>query len=116
MASEGYDDLLQHVVESMPVRTRALGRRHIEELVRDVVWHWPVDELAGLLGDEPQRRRVIGRLTDRIARQRTHTGKKRHGSMLLLFALSTVISLVFQWWLSRRNTPAAGFIGLGRQR
>ena len=116
MENSGCSALLQHVCDGMPIRTRVLGRHKIEELLLDVVYRWPVDELSRCMGDGDQQQRVLDRLRDRVGRQRLPRGEKRYGSVLLLFALSTIISLAFQWWLHRRNKPESAFMGQGRER
>jgi hypothetical protein len=67
------------------------------------VREWPSEQLrecAGL-GDEKD---VLRQLEERVSRgySQKNAQSDRYGcGVLLLFVLSTCISLLFQWWLSR---------------
>ena len=102
-----YDDLYQYVFARMPVRTACMGRDSIKRLVDDLAYKWPVRQLTSCMGEEDRQRLVLRRLRERTV------ANKRYGSVLLLFALSTVISLIFQWWLHHRHTTKALAVGVG---
>lgn len=107
MSGSHYDDICQYVCDRMPIRTRCMGRGNINALVRALAYRWPVRELTSCLGRDDGQRRVLRRLAERTA------SEKKYGSVLLLFALSTIISLIFQWWLHHRHTAKSLAVGVG---
>lgn len=87
------DELVQYVCERMPIRARLLGREKVASVVEAAVRQWPGAMLVRL-NESGQRTMVDG-----VAR--SLSGEKRFGSVLLLWSLSVIISLVWQWWLTR---------------
>lgn len=92
------DELVDHVCARMPVLARMVGRSRIGEIVQDSVAAWPSGELAAAEYDEPVRKRLLARVREHVVRE------KRYGNpILIMWAISIVINLVWQWWLSRRE-------------
>jgi len=87
------EELVDYVCARLPVRSRIVGKDRIKSVVEDVVRKWPTNELCRYGDGVEEQREAIDRL-----------GKEmRYGCpMIMLFFLSTIISLAFQWWLSRR--------------
>lgn len=87
------DELVDYVCGRMPVRSRLLGREKIASVVEAAVREWPGAMLVQL--DQPAQRTIVDGVCLSLEKD------KRFGSILLLWSLSLIISLVWQWWLTR---------------
>lgn len=97
------DDLCDYLRKRMPVRARAAGQARFTALVREIVREWPSEQLRECAGVGNEKD-VLKQLGERVSRGYTQKNAEndRYGcGVLLLFVLSTCISLLFQWWLSR---------------
>ena len=92
------DELVTYVWRRMPIRSAMLGRQAVSAAVESAVREWPVEALCGATGDAEDYSEQLAPVRAAIAND------KRCGSVLLLFAISTIISLVFQWWLHNRHS------------
>jgi hypothetical protein len=93
------EELKDYVRSRMPVRARMLGQDGLGGLVDDAIAEWPISPLMECVHDTPMERKVLGGIAERVRARR-----ERYGfvwSLLLASALSAVIRLVLEWWLSR---------------
>lgn len=93
------EELKDYVRSRMPVRSRVLGREGVDGLVEDTVAEWPISPLMERTHDTPVEHKVLDGVALRVRRRR-----ERYGfiwSLLLASALSAVIRIVLEWWLSR---------------
>lgn len=94
------NELVQYVCEKRPLLVRLVGRERVAEVIAATVASWPGAALAACdkAGD-----RELGRAT--LSELRCHVIKeKRYGNpLLILWGISLIINLVWQWWLSRQQ-------------
>ena len=96
--SAGPEELIDYVCKRLPIRSRIAGKERVSAAVMEVVARWPHAELQLVRDADRGKPDALRRLEQDI---REAHGDDRYGSVILMFLLSTVISLVWQWWLSR---------------
>jgi hypothetical protein len=93
------EELKEYVRSRAAVRAALVGRSRLDGLVEDAVAEWPISPLMECAPGTAMERKVLDGLAGRVRRRR-----QRYGfiwSLLLASALSAVIRLILEWWLSR---------------
>lgn len=92
-------ELQDYVRSRMPMRSRLVGRSSMDALVSDAVAEWPISPLMECTHGTEAEGRVLSGVADRVRKRR-----QRYGffwSLLLASALSAIIKIILEWWLSR---------------
>jgi hypothetical protein len=93
------EELKEYVRSRVPVRAALVGRSGLDGLVEDAVAEWPISPLMECAHGTSMERKVLDGLSARVRLRR-----QRYGfiwSLLLASALSAVIRIILEWWLSR---------------
>lgn len=92
------DELVDHVCARTPVLSRLVGRHAVAETVARTVASWPGSDMTACGPDEEGQRVLLRRLRKKVM------AEQRYGNpLLILWGISIIINLVWQWWLSRQQ-------------
>lgn len=100
LRSEGdsMNELVDYVCERRPLLAMLVGRAQVADVVASAVEYWPSEALSISSGDSGLERATLADLRRGIIRE------KRYGNpVLILWGISLIINLIWQWWLSRRE-------------
>jgi hypothetical protein len=106
MHGEGPKELCEYVRSNLPLRARLAGKERIDDLTLIAVTEWPIQPLMDSQRGSGIEEKILYGVTQNVSRvyETVHGADKRYGffwAFILSSAVSAVVQLVLQWWLSR---------------
>lgn len=106
MSVSGPEELCQYVRQSLPLRARLVGKERLDDITLIAVTEWPIQPLLDARRGSGDEERMLDSITKSVSRtyETVHGSEKRYGflwAFVLSSAVSAIVQLVLQWWLSR---------------
>ncbi|NDE15602.1 hypothetical protein EBZ80_11800 [bacterium] len=106
MPSDGPKELCEYVRKALPLRARLVGRERLDDLTLIAVTEWPIQPLMDARRGSGDEERILDSVAQSVARtyESVRGAEQRYGflwAFVLSSAVSAIVQLVLQWWLSR---------------
>jgi len=100
------EELCEYVRKSLPLRARLVGKERLDDLTLIAVTEWPIEPLMASQRGSGAEEKILDGVAQNVSRvyESVHGSDKRYGffwAFVLSSAVSAIIQLVLQWWLSR---------------